>query len=377
MFGESPASVLTAVADFAADRIASLAPDWSLGAAVEPEVYSQAAELGLFGVELPVAHGGLGLDFGQRVRVFAELAAVDFGFAMSVVNTHNIALNLVRIGTQAQRDAYLPLLLSGRHSACTALTEPGAGTDFGAIATIAREDGSDWVLNGEKSWIVNGRHAGLALVFAQCGAVGDRNGIAGFLVDLTADGVTRYPIDSGFAMTSMGTGGFRLEQVRVPADNRLMAPGRAFKTILTEINAARAYVAAMCDAMLEAALREVQAYGAGRMSFGKPLDAHAPWRRLVDPVAAALAACQAQTREACQQVTAGQDAQVAAMRAKVGSVEACQAHLPALLHAMGAEGLRPERCFTRHLAAAQIAGLTDGATLILKERLARIDGKED
>lgn len=371
MFGEPlPKS------DFASTVVVDLAAKWSCGHALDPAVFQEAARFGLFGAELPLETGGLGLDFLARTELFATLAAVDFGFAMSLVNTHNVALNLVRIGTGEQRATYLPRILAGKLSACTALTEPGAGTDFAAIATTARQEGPEWVLNGEKTWIVNGRHAGLSIVFAQTQEPGDRDGIGGFLVDLTSPGASRYPIDSGFSMTSMGTGGFHLKEVRVPAENLLLRPGHAFKDILHEINAARAYVARFCDAMLGAALDDAEAYGESRTSFGKPLGRYPAWRSLVDPAASALAANTALTATACQHVAAGEDAQVSAATAKIASVEACQTHLPALLHAMGAEGLRPQRCFTRHLAAAQVAGLTDGTTLILKERLARLAATE-
>lgn len=366
MLGEAPS-----LSDFAATVIADLAPKWSCGDTVDPAIFEEAAGFGLFGAELPREAGGLGLDFLARTERFATLAAVDFGFAMSVVNTHNVALNLVRIGTEEQRAAYLPRMLAGQISACTALTEPTAGTDFAAIVTTALQDGSDWILNGEKTWIVNGRHAGLSIVFAQTKKIGDRDGIGGFLVDLTSPGATRYPIDSGFSMTSMGTGGFHLKDVRVPGENLLLRPGHAFKDILHEINAARAYVACFCDAMLSAALHDANTYGARRTSFGKPLNSYPAWRSLTDPAANALAVNKALTKTACQHVASGEDAQISAATAKVASVEACQTHLPALLHAMGAEGLNPQRCFTRHLAAAQVAGLTDGTTLILKERLAR------
>lgn len=359
------------VADFACDTLAVEAAGWSRGAAVASETYLAAARLGLFGLCLPERHGGLGLGFPDLAENAALLAAADFGFAMSVVNTHNVALNLSRFGTDDQRKAYLPQMLAGRMSACTALTEPGAGTDVGAMTTVLRETDIGWVLSGEKTWLVNGRHAGLAIVFAQTRDAGDRDGIAAVLVDLSAPGVTRYPLDSGFAQTSMGTGGIRFESVEIPVNAMLMAPGQAFKSILAEINAARTYVAAMCDAMLKAAISEAQAYGVKRMSFGRPLNSFDAWRGLIAPAEAALATCSDLTAEAIADVS-----EASAARAKIASVEACQTHLPALFHAMGAEGLMPDRCFTRHIAASHIAGLTDGTTLILKERLARLDAKE-
>ncbi|WP_050930362.1 acyl-CoA dehydrogenase family protein [Aestuariivita boseongensis] len=363
---------LTRLRAFAQGSVAAAAPRWSLGDAPDPALYREAADIGLLGTTVPATHGGQAHDFATLVAACQTLAAVDFGFAMSLVNTHNVGLRLCLSAGDALRDRYLPQILKGEISACTALTEPGAGTDFAAITTQAVETETGWRLNGGKRWIINGRHAGAAMVFAQCKSMGDASGIAGFFVDLSLPGARRFAIESGFSQSSMGTGGFELTDVEVGAECLLLPPGTAFKAILTEINAARTYVAAMCDAMLGAAIDEAAAYGAQRMSFGQTLDQHPSWRQPLGAAQADLAASTALTAQAVARITEGADAQLTAAQAKITAVETAQRHLPALLHAMGAAGLEPERCFTRHLAAAQIAGLTDGATSILRDRVARL-----
>lgn len=367
---------LDQVTDFAAHRVAPAAAGWSMGQSPDAAIVAEAAALGLFGMEVPVVQGGMGIDFATRAQACAILAGADFGFAMSLVNTHNIALRLCQIAHAELRDRYLPALLSGQTSACTALTEPGTGSDFAAVTTTARKQGEGWLLNGEKTWIINGRHAGLSIVYAQCASPGDASGIGAFLVDLTASGVTRYAIDTGFSQTSMGTGGFRFTDVALPAQAQLIAPGTAFKAILTEINAARTYVAAMCNGMMSAAIETVQSHGATRHSFGKPLNAIPSWQSHLAAAVAALEASTAVTAKAVTLVTNGKDAQLAAAEAKIAAVTSAQAHLPELLQLMGAEGLRPEHPFTRHLAAAQIAGFTDGATNTLKDRVEKLTAKQ-
>lgn len=364
------------VSKFATEIVTPAAADWSLGADPDPAILARAADLGLFAIEIPTEHGGLGLDFVTRANAFETLAGADFGFAMSLVNTHNIALRLCQIAPAPLRDQYLPDLIAGKLSACTALTEPGTGSDFAAVTTQATQTENGWVLNGEKTWIINARHAGLCIVYAQCKTPGDANGIGAFLVDLTSEGVTRYAIDAGFSQTSLGTGGFRFENVAVTADALLIQPGTAFKAILTEINAARAYVAAMCNGMLASAIKTTRAYGAERHSFGKPLSAIPSWQSALKDAETALVASQSLTAKAVDLVAAGQDAQLAAAQAKITATTCAQTHLPELLQLMGAEGLRPEHPFTRHLAAAQIAGLTDGATNILKDRVAKLTTKQ-
>lgn len=363
---------LESVAGFTRETIAPAAAGWSMGQTPDASVLAQAADLNLYGMEVPKQHGGLGLDFKTRSQACALLAAGDFGFAMSVVNTQNTALRLCQIAPPDLRDRYVPAMLEGKMSGCAALTEPGAGSDFAAVATRARKTPDGWVLNGEKKWIINGRHAGVSILYAQCGDAGDANGIAAFLVDLNAPGVTRYAIDSAFALTSMGTGGFTLDNVEVPDAAMLLPAGVAFKAILTEINAARTYVAAMCNGMMQRAVDVARDYGAHRHSFGKPLNTLPSWQASLAEAEAALAVSVAQTHAAEICVTQAADAQLAAAQAKVTAVLTAQQHLPALLQLMGAEGLRPEHPFTRAIGAAQIAGFTDGATNILKERIAKL-----
>ncbi|MDU8912301.1 acyl-CoA dehydrogenase family protein [Aestuariicoccus sp. MJ-SS9] len=359
---------------FARGPVARAAPGWSMGQTPDPGLIRDAAAIGLTGITTPTAFGGKGQGFATLAEACETLAAVEFGFAMSLVNTQNVGLRLCLSASDAVRDMYLPRLLSGEISACTALTEPGVGTDFAAVTTRATEADGTWRIRGEKTWIINGRHAGLAMVFAQCGADRDATGIGGFLVDLNQPGVRRYPIDSGFAQTSMGTGGFVLEDA--VAAGLLLPPGGAFKSILTEINAARCYVAAMCNGLLGEAIAQAAAYGAQRESFGKPLDQHAAWRQPLGAAATDLAASRALTGRAVSQIATGQDAQLSAAKAKIAATETAQRHIPQMLHAMGAAGLRPEYCFTRHLAAAHIAGFTDGATGILRDRVARLTGTD-
>lgn len=357
------------VRTFSDTKLQAQVASWSLGNSPSASLYRHAGEIGLTGIEIPSEHGGLSFGYKTKLQACADLAAQDFGFAMSVINSHNVALRLCKSAPSSVTQRYLPALLAGESKSCTALTEPGTGSDVAAIQTRAKREGNHWVIDGHKSWIVNARCADTAVVFAQTKAVGKPDGIAAFLVDLNLPGAERYPIDSGISQISMGTGGFRLNDVVVDDECLLLDAGTAFKSILDEINGARVYVAAMCDAMVGKALQQVDEYGARRYTFSKALKSHSSWNQILDDARRDLLNSKALTAHGCEQVDSQQDAQISAIRAKINSVENAQHHLPRLLHAMGAEGLRPEYCFTRHLGAVQLAGLTDGATNMLKDRL--------
>lgn len=360
---------LAGVRGFAGEAVAAAAPGWARGQAPDPAILARAAGIGLMRMDVPAGLGGLALGFRTKVEACTILAAVDFGFAMALVNTHNVARRVALSAPVDLARTVLPDLLAGRASACTALTEPGAGSDAAAMECRAAKTQGGWILNGEKTWIVNGRHARYSIVYAQCGEPGQAAGIAAFLVDLAAPGCSRYPLDSAIAQSGIGTGGFRLEDCRVPDVNLLLPAGTAFKAILEEINGARIYVAAMNCAMVSAALRIVQAYGETRRTFGKPLNQHATWREKLAESAVGLASAWALVEAAIAATEAGGDVRHLAAAAKVNAVALAQRALPTLLHAMGAEGLREDHPFARHVGAAQVAALTDGSTAMLLDRL--------
>jgi len=366
---------LSAIARFANDRVLPAAAGWNCGVgAPSPDLFAQAAALGLMRLSVPVSDGGMGLGFALRVQALRSLAAVDFGFAMAVVNSHNIALRLATDAAPGLRARVLPALLAGGTLGCTALTEPGAGSDLGALVTTARRKPGGWELDGAKTWIINARRADWALVYARVADHDDPDNLAAFLVDLHAPGVTRTACDSPLSQHAIGSGALTFAGVALDEDALILPPGVARAAILDELNAARAYVADMCCAMLAAALAETAAWGQSRQSFGKPLAAHQGWRLHLARAATDLAAAEALTGRAVQAVAAGQDAQLLAAQAKVHAVDQCQRHLPRLLQAQGARGLAPDGVTVRHLAAVQAAALTDGAQDILLERIARLAG---
>lgn len=373
MASEVESQFLARVRTFARDVVAVQAADWTRREMLVPALFTQAAEIGLTRIEVPESAGGLGLGFRAKVEACASIAAADFGFAMSLVNTHNVAKRIAMSASAQVAADYLPALFSGRMSACTALTEPCAGSDVAAMACTAREVAGGWELTGEKVWIVNARHAGLAIVYAQCGTHGQASGIAAFLVDLHSPCCTQFPLDSAISQVSTGTGGFRLTDCFVSSDRVLLPAGTAFKAILDEINGARLYVAAMCCAMVSAGLRIIHEYGDRRTTFGKPLGHHPAWRDKVAAIATRLAAGWALVESAISVQEENGDIRHLAAAAKVNAVALAQETLPQLLHAMGAEGLRETYPIARHIGAAQIAALADGSTAMLLDRLARWD----
>lgn len=363
------ASLLATARDFV-DRTALPRLAQSAGAGMlDRDLLSAAAGLGLARIQLPPACGGLGLDFSTKAEVAALLAQADFGFALSLINTQGVAWTLQRWLPPEVAARWLPDLLSTRRLGCTALTEPGAGSDFGAIATRAVRDADGWTLSGSKAWIINAVQAEVLVVYAQTEPGSGPRGIAGFVVDASRPGFRRSAEPGGAWTGSMGVGAFSLEGYRAREDELLHPPGLAFRRAMESINGARTYVAAMCCGMLEGALRIVLAHGLERQSFGQPLAGHQGWRWPLAEAEIDLQAARALVRQACEAIDAQAPAEKLAAQCKVAATRAAATHLPRLLHAMGAAGLHPRWPLTRHVQAAQLAQLVDGSTEMLLERV--------
>ncbi len=360
--------LLAAARRFRETVVAPQAAAWERARAVPREAIVEAARLGLTGIEVPRALGGQGAGFLAKLLIVEELAKSCFAFAFSLVNTANIAARLARDGTPRQIERHLPALLAGASTGGTALTEPHAGSDFPAITTEARRTRDGWVLDGEKAWMTNAATAVVATVYAKTEG-GGSDSIAAFLVDAATPGFERLPAYDLMGGHAIGVGGFRLRAVHVAEDAMLYPPGSAFKRALTSINGARIYVAGMCCGMVAEALRITVGYGAERQTFGKRLLDHQGLRWSLVEAATDLEAARLLTYRAATILAAGGNAMIPAAFAKKFAVRMAQQRLGDCLQIMGAEGLREDYPFGRHIACARIAGFVDGSTEIQNERL--------
>ena len=335
------------------------------------ECLRSAAKLGLLGIQVARRHGGMGLGFGDKVRVAEALARVDFGTAMAVLNSHNVAEQIARLGRAELTERHAENIVRGELVACTALTEPNMGSDFAAIETRATRTADGWQLDGNKTWIINACHADAVVVYAQTQADGGAAGIGAFWVMSDQAGFVRDSTSPMGPIPTMGVGSFQLKGYRCSPQDLISPPGEAFKDILHAINGARTYVAAMCCGMVEECLQVAAAYGHRRQTFGKPLVGHQGWRWVLAEASVDLQAARLLVARATDDIDANADAQVSAAQAKVFATRMAHTHMAALMHAMGAEGLHDRHAFLRHLQAVQAAALTDGSTEMLLERIAR------
>ncbi len=238
--------------------------EWTLSRAL----LKRCGELGLLGADVAEAYGGLALDKIASMVVSEKLArSASFGSAFGA-QANLCALPLMLFGTEAQKQKYLPKLMTGELVGAYCLSEAGSGSDaLGAKTRAARQADGSFVLNGEKMWITNGGFADLYIVFAKV----DGEHFTAFLVERAFKGVSNGKEEHKMGLHGSSTTPVILQDVHVPAENLLGEVGKGHKVAFNVLNFGRFKLGAMCGGGAQGAIAEAARYAAQRRQFGQPI----------------------------------------------------------------------------------------------------------
>ena len=230
-------------------------------------------ELGFLAGPVASDYGGSGMDFVSYALLLEELGRVDSSVrGFLTVHTSLVALCIQDWGTEEQKRRYLPKLATGEWIGCYALTEPNAGSDAASMETTAREEGNDYILNGEKIWITNGPSANLAIVFATRDRALRHKGICAFLVETNTPGFLREPMPGKeLGHRASEHAHITLKDCRVPRSALLGAPGEGFKVAMSALDRGRLGVAAGALGVAQACLDASVDFTKNRRQFGQRL----------------------------------------------------------------------------------------------------------
>lgn len=264
-----------AVRDYARERIAPFAAAWDRGATFPADALKGLAALGCYGVTVPEAWGGAGLDTLSLALILEEIAAAD-GATSTIVSVNNcpVCSMLDRFGSDAQKERWLRPLAQGSMLGAFCLTEPHVGSDASALRTTARRDGDDYVLDGVKQFITSGKNADVALVMAVTDAAAGKRGITAFIVDTKTPGYVVARLEDKTGQHASDTAQIVFDGCRVPAGNVIGEPGQGYKIALSGLEGGRIGIASQAVGMARAALEAALAYAKERTSFGRPLFEH-------------------------------------------------------------------------------------------------------
>jgi butyryl-CoA dehydrogenase len=236
------------------------------------ELVQQMAELGLLGVAVPEEYGGAGMDNVCYAIAMEEIARACASTAVIMsVNNSLVCDPLLKFGTEEQKKKYLVPLASGRKLGCFGLTEPGAGSDAGSQKTTAVRNGDHYVLNGTKNFITNAPEADLCILFAMTDKEKKHKGITTFILDMKLPGVTIGKHEKKMGIKASPTASIILEDVKIPAVDRLGNEGEGFKVAMGTLDGGRIGIASQAIGIARASLEDSLAYAKERKQFGQPI----------------------------------------------------------------------------------------------------------
>ena len=234
------------------------------------EIYDKAIELGYQMLEVPEEYGGLGLPGETILAMYEEMAWSDAGFAVTMAAS-NLALKPILIaGTEEQKQKYCDVVINGGLGAF-GLTEPNAGSDPGAGKTTAVKDGDDYILNGRKCFITNAPVADFFIITALTDKTKGLKGMSAFIVDKDTPVLSTTNHENKMGIRTSITSDVVLEDVRIPASQRLGEEGTGFATAMKTLDLARMFVGGLAVGIAQRALDEGIAYTKTRQQFGRPV----------------------------------------------------------------------------------------------------------
>ncbi|KAA0196737.1 hypothetical protein HAZT_HAZT009024 [Hyalella azteca] len=246
---------------------------WEENGQVSRELWLKAGEAGLLGTDTPAEHGGIGGDFKDAAIIMEELMYVNCSGPGFPLHSQIVMPYITHYGTTDQIEKFIPDMVAGKKIGAIAMTEPGAGSDLQGVATNARRDGDDWILNGSKTFITNGYMADVVIVVAvtKPEAKSRAHGISLFLVEEGMKGFNKGRKLKKMGMKAQDTAELFFEDVRLPATALLGKENHGFYGLMQELPQERLLIGVMSTANCEWQFETTREYVKQRKAFGKTL----------------------------------------------------------------------------------------------------------
>jgi hypothetical protein len=360
------------VREFAEAELAPHAREWDEKQEFPREVFTKLGELGLMGVVWPIEYGGAGLSTLDYAIVMEELARVDAGVALSVAAHNSLCSGHIFLaGTDEQKKKYLAPLARGQKVGCWGLTENSAGSDAGGTKTSAVKRGGEWVLNGSKTFITNGRVADVAVVMAVTDRAKDKKGISAFVVERGTRGFRAGKKEDKLGVRSSDTSELVFEDCHIPADNLLGKEGNGFVDTLRVLDRGRIGIAAFSIGIAQASLEASIKYSRDRRQFGHAIAEFQAVQFKIADMATKIEAARLLTWRAAVLRDSGREHTAESSMAKLFASEmAVEAALEAVqIH--GGYGYIKEYPVERYLRDAKLGTIGEGTSEVQRLVIAR------
>ncbi|MCF5172363.1 acyl-CoA dehydrogenase family protein [Pseudomonas canadensis] len=341
---------------------------------IPADIVSQFQDMGLFGLTIPEAYGGLGLTMEEEVTIAFELGRTSPAFRSYFGTNNGIgSIGILLDGTDAQKEHYLPLLASGELLSSFCLTEPDSGSDAASLKTTAVRDGDHYVINGTKRFITNAPHAGIFTVMARTDpAIRGSAGVSAFIVERDTPGLSLGKRDHKMGQQGAHTSDVIFDNVRVPASQLIGGvEGVGFKTAMKVLDKGRLHIAAVSVGAAERMLNDALNYAIERKQFGQPIAEFQLIQAMLADSKAEIYAARCMVLDAARKRDEGQDIGTEASCSKMFATEMCGRVADRCVQIHGGAGYISEYAIERFYRDVRLFRLYEGTTQIQQLVIAR------
>jgi acyl-CoA dehydrogenase len=343
---------------------------WEKQGIIDRDFWTKSGAAGLLCPTVPEAYGGLGLDFGYNAVIDEELGYAGSSAGISL-HSDIVAPYIVEYGSEEVKRHWLPKMISGETPTAIAMTEPGAGSDLQAVKTTAVKDGTDYVVNGSKTYITNGQHAELIIVVAKTDPGEGAKGISLIVVEAARDGFARGRNLDKIGLHGQDTSELFFQDVRVPQTNLLGAEGMGFAYLMNQLPQERLAIALGAQASAQRAFDEAVAFTRQRKAFGRTVFEFQNTRFTLADLSAKLQVGWAHLDWALGRHLEGRLTAAEASAAKLWHTDLQWEVCDAALQLHGGAGYMNEYLIARLWRDARVTRIFGGTNEIMKEVVAR------
>jgi alkylation response protein AidB-like acyl-CoA dehydrogenase len=358
--------------EFSQAELAPHAGQWEEEGWIPDAVVAKLGELGLLGMVVPEGEGGSYSDYVAYALAMEEIAAgcASTATLMSVHNSVGCG-PIVAWGSDAQKKQWLPAMAAGKSIGCFCLTEPHSGSDAAALKTRAQLKGGEWVLNGNKQFVTNGKRAAVAIVFAVTDPSEGKKGLSAFIVPTTTKGFVPQKLEEKLGIKASDTCAIVLEDCAVPEQNLLGPRGKGLAIALSNLEGGRIGIAAQALGIARAAFEAALGYARERTQFGKKLIDHPPIAAYLADMHTRINAARLLILHAARLRSEGQPCLSEASQAKLYASELAEWVCSKAIQVHGGYGYLHDYPVERHYRDARITQIYEGTSEIQRMVIAR------
>ena len=362
---ESQSTLRDTVRRFARERLEAAAVETDRAHRFPREIVDELGKLGIMGVFIPERYGGAGFDHVSYALAIEELAVACAATAV-IVSAHSSLASwpILGLGTDRQKERFLPAMGAGKKIGCFALTEPQAGSDASAQKTRAVLDGDDYIINGTKNFITNGSEAGVAVLFASTDPTQGNHGISAFIVETDTPGWQVVRVEDKMGIRGAHSAQLSFSDMRVPRANLIGAEGDGFKVAMKTLDGGRIGIAAQAVGIGRAALEASLKYAADRRAFGSAIASYQAIQWKLADMAVEVDAARLMTLRAAALKDAGKPHGKQSSMAKLFAAEAAMKAATEAIQVHGGYGYTKEFKVERYFRDAKITEIYEGTSEI-------------